>query len=85
MMSMSYEKAVLVSNLPPFIDVVQDMETGFVFESENPTSLANKLNLILLDMNNLERVRLNGSNLMKIKYDWSAIALLTKKSYQSIL
>jgi hypothetical protein len=36
-------------------------------------------------MNNLERVRLNGSNLMKTKYDWSAIALLTKKSYQSIL
>ena len=85
MMSMSYEKAVLVSNLPPFIDVVQDMETGFVFESENPTSLANKLNSILLDMNNLERVRLNGSNLMKTKYDWSAIALLTKKSYLSIL
>ena len=85
MMSMSYEKAVLVSNLPPLTDVVQDMQTGFVFESENPISLANKLNSILLDMNNLERVRLNGSNLMKTKYDWSTIALLTKKSYISIL
>ena len=85
MMSMSYEKAVLVSDLPPLTEVVKDKETGFVFESENSNSLSEKLNLILSDLDNLERLRKRGSNLMKIKYDWSEIALLTKKSYQSIL
>jgi len=84
-MSMSYEKAVLVSDLPPLTEVVKDKETGFVFESENSTSLSEKLNLILSDMDNLDRLRKRGSDLMKIKYDWSEIALLTKKSYQSIL
>ena len=85
MMSMSYEKAVLVSDLPPLTEVVKDMKTGFVFESENPKSLAEKLNGILSDANKLEEVRIKGSNYIKSKYDWLEIGKETKKSYQSIL
>ena len=85
MMSMSYEKAVIVSDLPPLIEVVEDMKTGFVFESGNPKSLSEKLNRILLDSNKLEEVRINGLNHIKSKYDWLEIGKATKKSYQSIL
>jgi glycosyltransferase involved in cell wall biosynthesis len=85
MMSMSYEKAVLVSDLDPLTEVVQDMKTGFVFESGNPKSLSEKLNRILLDSNKLEEVRINGLNHIKSKYDWLEIGKEMKKSYQSIL
>jgi len=85
LMSMSYEKAVLVSDLTPLTEVVQDMKTGFVFESENPKSLSDKLNRILSDTNILEEVRINGLNHIKSKYDWLEIGKETKKSYQSIL
>ena len=85
MMSMSYEKAVIVSDLPPLIEVVEDMKTGFVFESENSESLSEKLNRILSDKNKLEEVRIEGSNYIKSKYDWLEIGKEMKKSYQSIL
>jgi glycosyltransferase involved in cell wall biosynthesis len=85
MMSMSYERAVLVSDLPPLTEVVQDMKTGFVFESENSKSLSEKLNQILSDANKLEEVRIKGFNYIKSKYDWLEIGKETKKSYQSIL
>jgi len=85
MMSMSYEKAVIVSDLPPLIEVVEDMKTGFVFESENSESLSEKLNRILSDTNKLEEVRIEGSNHIKSKYDWLEIGKEMKKSYQSIL
>ena len=85
MMSMSYEKAVLVSDLPPLTEVVKDKETGFVFKTENSKSLSKKLNYILSDLNNLEEIRINGAKLVKTKYDWKKIGILTKKSYKSIL
>tara|TARA_B100000700_G_C14999453_1_gene835564 strand:- start:1008 stop:1814 length:807 start_codon:yes stop_codon:yes gene_type:complete len=85
LMSMSYEKAVLVSDLPPLKEVIQDMKTGFVFESENIKSLSEKLNIILSDKNKLEEVRINGFNYIKSKYNWIQIGKLIKESYQSIL
>ena len=85
MMSLSYEKAVLVSDLPPHTEVVVDKETGFVFKTENPKSLSEKLNSILSDVDNLEKIRKKGAELIKTKYDWTEIGILTKKSYQSIL
>ena len=85
MMSLSYEKAVLVSDLPPLTEVVEDKETGFVFKTESPKSLSEKLNFILSDVDNLEKIRNNGAELIKTKYDWTEIGILTKKSYQSIL
>ena len=84
-MSMSYEKPVLVSDLPPLTEIVQDMKTGFIFESENPKSLAEKLNRVLSDTNKLEEVRIKGYDHIKSKYDWLEIGKETKKSYQSIL
>jgi len=82
---MSYEKAVLVSDLPPLTEVVKDMKTGFVFESENSASLSEKLNRIISDTNKLEEVRIKGSDHIKSKYDWLEIGKEMKKSYQSIL
>jgi len=85
MMSLSYEKAVLVSDLEPLTDLIKDNDTGFVFKSGDHYSLSSKLNNILSDKDNLEHIRKRGLELMKKKYDWFEIGKQTKKSYQSIL
>ena len=85
MMSLSYEKAVLVSDLSPLTEVVEDGKTGFVFKSENSISLSEKLNHILSDRKNLEEVKIKGVTLVNTKYDWLEIGKQTKISYQSIL
>ena len=72
-MTLSYGKPALVSDLPPLKEVVTDMQTAFLFESENSISLAEKLNLILLDSEKLEQVRINGEELINTKYDWNEI------------
>ena len=43
-MTLSYEKPVLVSNLPPLKEVINDNVNGFLFESEKPASLSEKIN-----------------------------------------
>ena len=84
-MSMSYEKIVLVSDLPPMIEVIEDNKTGFVFKTENPTSLANKVNNIFENIDALDHIKENALRLMKSDYDWREIGRKTRKSYESIL
>ena len=83
-MTLSYGKPALVSDLPPLKEVVTDMQTAFLFESENSISLAEKLNLILLDSEKLEEVRINGEELINTKYNWNEIGRQTKQAYQSL-
>ena len=85
LMSMSYEKIVLVSDLPPMIEVIEDNKTGFVFKTENPTSLANKVNNIFENIDALDHIKENALRLMKSDYDWREIGRKTRKSYESIL
>ena len=40
LLAMSYGRAVLASNLPPFAEVVEDGKTGYLFQSEDSDSLA---------------------------------------------
>ena len=84
MMALSYEKPVLVSDLPPLKEVITDNENGFFFRSEDTLDLANRLKEILADKNQLEKVRLNGSALVNTKFSWNEIARLTKEAYQSL-
>jgi len=83
-MTLSYGKPALASDLPPLKEIVTDMQTAFLFESENEISLAEKINLILLDPEKLEEVRINGEELIKTKYDWNEIGRQTKQAYQSL-
>ena len=84
MMTLSYEKPALVSNLPPLKEILKDNENGFLFESENPSSLVEKINSILSNENQLEKVRKNGAELIKTKYSWDEIGQQTKDAYQTL-
>lgn len=84
MMALSYEKPVLVSDLPPLKEVITDNEDGFVFKSENSADLSEKIKNILSDRSNLDRVRKNGVQLVKSKYNWNEIGRKTKIIYQNL-
>ena len=85
MMSMSYQKPVLVSDLDPLTDIIKDSENGFVFKNGDIPSLSIQLNDILSNIKTLSGIKNNAYNLIKDNYDWESIAIKTKKSYQSIV
>ena len=82
MMTLSYERPAIVSNLPPLMEVISDNENGFLFEAENSNDLSDKLIEILADKKNLEIVRKKGTELINTKYGWDEIGRLTKSAYE---
>ena len=84
MMTLSYERPALVSDLPPLKEVITDNENGFLFKSEDVDDLASRLNQILSDKDNLEKVRVNGNILIKKRFGWNEIGRLTKEAYQTL-
>ena len=84
MMTLSFERPALVSDLPPFKEIILDNENGFIFKSENVNDLTLKLNRILSNKELIEKVRNKGSELIKTKYDWVEIGKQTNQVYQSL-
>lgn len=84
MMAMSYEKPVLVSNLPPLQEVITNRKDGFIFESENIQQLASIINEILTDLSMLNSVKDEGNKLIRSKYDWNVIGKMTSESYNKL-
>ena len=84
MMTLSYERPALASNLPPLKEVITDNENGFLFNSEDVDDLASRLNQILSDKENLEKVRVNGNTLINKRFGWNEIGRLTKEAYQTL-
>lgn len=84
MMTLSYERPAIVSNLPPLMEVISDNENGFLFETENSNDLSDKLIEILADKKNLEIVRKKGIELINTKYGWDEIGRLTKSAYETL-
>ncbi len=83
-MTLSYEKPALVSDLSPLKEIISDNENGFLFQSENAKDLAEKLIKILANKEGLERVRLKGTELINTKYGWDEIGRLTKLAYETL-
>jgi glycosyltransferase involved in cell wall biosynthesis len=84
MMTWSYERPALASDLPPFKEVITDNENGFLFSSEDVDDLASRLNQILSNKDNLEKVRVNGNRLINKRFGWDEIGRLTKEAYQTL-
>jgi D-inositol-3-phosphate glycosyltransferase len=84
MMTLSYERPALVSDLPPLKEIISDNENGFLFKTENVSDLIAKLNSILDNQALLEQVRIKGTELVNTKYDWGEIGRQTKQAYQSL-
>lgn len=85
LLSMSYGLPVLTSDLPAFTEVIKDNINGFIFETEKPESLADKLVEISENRDLLNYVRLNSNKLIREEYDWGRIGTKTMKYYDQIL
>tara|TARA_B100000902_G_scaffold33841_1_gene40650 strand:- start:9746 stop:10891 length:1146 start_codon:yes stop_codon:yes gene_type:complete len=84
MMALSYQKPVLVSDLPPLKEVIINDFNGFVFKSEDSNSLSSKLISIFSNHEQLHKVAQQGSVDVTEKYDWNHIGSLTLGAYKSI-
>ena len=84
MMTLSYERPALVSDLPPLKEIISDNENGFLFKTENVSDLSAKLNSILGNEELMEQVKTKGTELINTKYDWGEIGRQTKQAYQSL-
>lgn len=85
LLTMSYGKPILCSDLAPFKEIIVHKESGFLFKSENPDDLANQVEKIMSEPYILEKVIKNSELIIRDKYDWVKIGLKTKHLYQELL
>lgn len=81
MMSSSFNVPVIVSDLEPFLDIIENQVSGLVFKVNDVKSLAEKL---IFSINNSEKINSYAkNNFEKIKnqYDWTKIGKLNKDVY----
>lgn len=85
LMSMSYGKPVLVSDLDPFKEIIKDNENGWIFHSEDPKSLAYKILEISNDREKFNEVAQKGREYVEKNHDWKLLALDIIESYRHAL
>ena len=85
LLSMSYGKPCLTSNLEPFLEIIQDGKNGFLFETESAQNLSGKLLEIANKKDKLNDISFAASALLKEKYDWKIIGEQTKNVYAALL
>ena len=77
LMAMSYGIPALVSNIPPFKEIISDKLNGFFFQSNNVKDLSQKINAIISNEDQLKLVSIGGIDTLKSHHNWNKIA----KSY----
>ena len=81
--ALSYQKPVIVSNLPTFTEIITDSKNGLVVPSNDVTSLASAMERLLSDKDLRERIvtqiRNDSSELI-----WPVIARKTVECYQNV-
>lgn len=82
LLTMSYGKPVLCSDLDAFKEIVVDEQTGFLFKNKNEIDLANKIIYLYNHQEIINQVTSNSSILMDTKYDWINIGRKTVDFYR---
>jgi glycosyltransferase involved in cell wall biosynthesis len=81
MMSLSFCKAVVLSDLEAFKEVVEDKKSALFFSSGDKNNLAEVIIGALKDNDLREKISEGGLDLMKQKFSWNEIGSLTKDAY----
>ncbi|MEE2953716.1 MAG: glycosyltransferase family 4 protein [Bacteroidota bacterium] len=85
LMSLSYDKLTVVSDLAPLKDIITHHETGFVFKNNDEISLAETIDDIFSTQNYPQHIIENTKQMIRTKYDWDNIAGQTMSIYDSII
>jgi glycosyltransferase involved in cell wall biosynthesis len=75
LMAMSYSIPTIVSNLPPFEEVITDGKNGLIFGVNNEKSLADKINELFNDEEKQEMISRMSYHTVQTKYSWTDIAI----------
>lgn len=84
LMSMSYGKPVLASDLPAMNENIIDGSTGYLFATGDPAALASKAKVALEHKEASRQIGLNGLEYVSRKHSWNRIGSQTAKIYGSI-
>ncbi len=76
---------VVVSNVGGLPEVVQDQQTGFVVESENPQQAAEKLEKLVLDHELRANMAEKGHQFVQHHFSWVACARTMAQVYEKML
>ena len=81
MMSSSFNVPVIVSDLEPFLDIIDDQENGLVFKVNDVKSLSEKLIFSINSSEKINSYAKNNFEKLKNQYDWTKIGKLNKDVY----
>lgn len=85
LMAYTYQKPVIVSDVPTFIEETDNGKTGLLFEKENSKSLADTIeNFVKLDRKEISEFCNYIEMLVKNKYNWKKSAQKTYEIYEKI-
>lgn len=84
LLSMSYGKPVLCSDLDAFKEIIIDKKNGFFFEQGNPEDLANKIRWIVQQRELLHAIKQNADLTIRKDFAWDNIARRTLNVYQRL-
>jgi len=86
LMAYSYEKPVIASDVPVFVEETEEGKTGLLFRSEDAKDLANAL-CVFTNWTEAQRLECKKiiNNMIQKKYNWENSAKKTYKLYNSLL
>ena len=82
LLSMSYGRVTLASDLEAFKEIIEHGENGFIFKSEDIDSLSKQISSLAENKKTLKVVRDKALITLKSKFDWVDIGLETKRIYE---
>lgn len=81
MMSSSFKVPVIVSDLDPFTEIIEDQKNGLVFKANDIKSLSEKLIFSINCAEKMNSYAKNNFEKIKNQYDWTKIGKLSKDVY----
>lgn len=84
LLTMSYGKPVLTSDLEAFKEIISDGISGFVFKNKDSEALSNKIIEIINSRDTLTSVVAQAKHIIDTDYDWIMIGRKTKEFYKLI-
>ncbi|GAA4826807.1 glycosyltransferase family 4 protein [Algivirga pacifica] len=85
LMSMSYQKPVIVSDLPAMVDIIKDEENGYVFKTNDTQSLAATISKVIANPQRSGDIAQAAIDTVSNEFDWKLIGKKTTEVYHSIL
>lgn len=74
LMAMSHKLSVIASNLKPNAEIINHMENGLLFETEDSDDLAKQINLYFNNIELKNKLSINAYKTIRDDYSWNEIA-----------